>query len=423
MDSVEQTLSTLRRTGFALVISSVAILFVATPSGQDFESPLEELSQLSGIVEGYRGHCAMVVDRVYSRIAGQLASLNAEAEERLPLSPTFGVAGVASCNLPAASAPLEAYTRFFLGPSRVQVASVSARLIYDHLVGLTPLQQDDVSLDSVYVLIDSEPITDLDAALDEVLHAGDTLRLQLVDSLGVQSADSVLVIARLRRGRGRWPLSWRMDLAGVASYPEYDRPLDWLQTTDRVDWTETRGSRVVLFPQLQPFWEEVRTLTPSEAIRHLQARADAQRGSMEVLGVEIGTGLLAWGGPLVVLAIMLYLFAQLTHLRRIMTRAQPVVRDYPWIGLFDDRLSVALVLISIVALPATANAALSIRLASNSPVGAAWAAVAALACGAMGLLTFGRLHRLRQALHGSSEESTDSSRAAPPGPRATDSIE
>ncbi len=378
---------------------------MVTPGGRDFEAALDELSRLRDIVEGYKGHCAEVAQGVYSSVAQQIASLNAAAEDPLPLAPAFGVAGVASCNLPAAGDPLAAYTRFFLEPSRVQVASVNAPQIYGELAGLAQLGQDDVLVDSVYVLIDTEPGSKLDA-VDKVVHAGDTLHLQMVDSLRVQSVDSLSVVARLRRGPGRWPLEWSMELAGVVGYPEHDRPLDWLQTTGWAGWVETRGARVVLFPHLQPFWEEVRTLTPSEAIRHLQARADAQRGNVEVL---------AWGGPLVVLAIMLYLFAQLGHLKGIAARDQAAIRDYPWIGLFDDRLSVSLVLASIVALPATANAALAVRLSSTSLVGAIWPGVAALACAAIGLMTYRRLRDLRRSL-GSAGEPRGPSRPPSPGP-------
>lgn len=396
MDSVEHSLTTLRRTSFALVISALAILFLVAPRGRDFDSALEELSRFREISRAYEAYCAAVAsERAYAPLGRGIAELDSLVGKALSPSRPVGVAGFVACGLPETGDPLEAYVRFFEGTQGVRVAGVDMEEIYDGLARLAPEGPDAPALDSLFLFIG--PSRDAESLLRTVIHDGDTLRMQFVDLRLARSADSLSVVARFSRGRGESSgYSFRLPLGGTAEWREHPRPLDWLRATP---WgeniLEVRDGEVVLFPRLRPFWEEVRTLSLPEAVRHLRARADEQRGNVQVFGADVSTRLLGWGGPLVVLAIALYLLAQLRHLTGIAWNNPSALREYPWIALFNDRLSVAMVVVSIVLLPAVANLALAIRMANSSAFAALWAAAVAVACAVIGVLTFARLRDLR----------------------------
>lgn len=400
MESVENSLSTLRRTGFALVLSALVILFLVAPTGRDFGAALDELGRLREISRAYEAYCAAVAsERAYAPFGRGIVKLDSLAGNPMSLSRPVGVAGWVACGLPETDQPLEAYVRFFEGTRGVMVAGVGSEEIYEELARLAPESPGAATLDSLFVLIDPFGNRDAESLLRTVIHDGDTLRMQFVDSRLARSADSLSVVARFRRrGIGSSGYSFRLPLGGTAEYREHPRPLDWLRATAWGDEIlESGEGQVVLFPRLRPFWEEVRTLPLPEAVRHLQARADERRGTVQVFGAEVSTSLLGWGGPLVVLAIALYLLAQLRHLAVIAWNEPSALREYPWIALFNDRLSVTLVVISIVLLPALANLALAIRLARTSALAALWAAAVSVACAAAGIVAFARLRDLRKS--------------------------
>ena len=111
--------------------------------------------------------------------------------------------------------------------------------------------------------------------------------------------------------------------------------------------------------------------------------------------MELRTDLVAWAGPFVVLILLVYLFVQLQHLRRIAHSDPDAIRMYPWIALFEGRLNAALVFLSVVLLPAFAAAAVSARIARSSPTSSLWAAVVALACLVIGYRAFVELRHVR----------------------------
>jgi hypothetical protein len=156
-----------------------------------------------------------------------------------------------------------------------------------------------------------------------------------------------------------------------------------------------------ILPATHRYWGECAPLTITEAINTLTKRLESAPKTVTFSGITIETSLLIWVAPLVTLLFVAYVAVHLRHLSRLTERKTALLRDFPWIGLFEDRVSILLLGFTLFALPTAANIAVIAR----SSEGAGWVlflGLGLLLCliamqGAM-FMTLRELHgRIRQA--------------------------
>jgi hypothetical protein len=154
-------------------------------------------------------------------------------------------------------------------------------------------------------------------------------------------------------------------------------------------------------PATHRYWGECAPLTITEATNTLTKRLESAPKTVTFSGITIETSLLIWVAPLVTLVFVAYIAVHLRHLSRLTERKTALLRDFPWIGLFEDRVSIVLLGLTLFALPTVANIAVILR----SLEGAGWVLFLGLGLflillamqGAM-LMTLRKLHcRIRQA--------------------------
>ena len=407
MEPLENSLSTLRRTHFALFIAAGAVLILVAPSGPDYESASEELRVLREAVGlgGYKGRCASWARERYEHQWRQVArQIDRWGASQLRYADSMDVSGTVQCPIPEDNETLEAYTSFFHEMQQIEILSVDTLELAEALRAHRPTDPkydwELTELRLLAIALDSIPLT-------TVTQGQDTFPVQFIHSSTLSYPESVLVSA-LYGGRlpetgehlaniGR---TFPVSLESLSVAPA--RPLDWLSETpwgQELLFTNSNGESV-MFPRLRPFWEQIGTLWLEDAARYLQARAEQQQSNVEVLGMELRTDLVAWAGPFVVLILLVYLFAQLQHLRRIAHSDPDAIRMYPWIALFEGRLNAALVFLSVVLLPVFAAGAVSATMARSSPGPSLWAAGVAVACLVVGYRAFVELGHLRAEASG-----------------------
>lgn len=117
------------------------------------------------------------------------------------------------------------------------------------------------------------------------------------------------------------------------------------------------GTNIRGLPHLDSVWYEIKDLTPDEAIVHLQKKIIDSRQTVNIGGLQIDERSVRTVLPTACLAISLFLLSNLTILRqrsievkRDDTKAASLL-DYPWVGIFGDRLSRALTWLTIFAFP------------------------------------------------------------------------
>ncbi len=135
--------------------------------------------------------------------------------------------------------------------------------------------------------------------------------------------------------------------------------LDWLRN-------DAFGKRLVdpktgiVFPHLKIFWHQINQDNPDQATVFLQEESEANtRGTVSFFGIPVERSLAISAGPVVSFCILLFMGLHLVHFRSL-----PLANDainYPWVGLFQNWLALIVTFISVVILPALANAALIYR--------------------------------------------------------------
>jgi len=116
-----------------------------------------------------------------------------------------------------------------------------------------------------------------------------------------------------------------------------------------------------VFPKLHVVWNEVLTATPNGALVTLEDKRKSGRQQVSFLGLSVEESIAIIAGPAALLMTMLYLFVHLRHIASFSEPHREELKSYPWIALFPDRMSRALTLASLVALPLLANSILLVR--------------------------------------------------------------
>ena len=136
-----------------------------------------------------------------------------------------------------------------------------------------------------------------------------------------------------------------------------------------------------LAPPLVAGLEQIGTLSLDDAQQKLDRQQEEarERQHVSLLGVEVPAALALLAAPLTLLILLTYLLSHIRHVRHIghvrpelppagasvAAAGDPILRTFPWIGLFDDAQSRAFTIASIVALPLLANVWLLARLSQS----------------------------------------------------------
>ena len=115
---------------------------------------------------------------------------------------------------------------------------------------------------------------------------------------------------------------------------------------------------VVIFPNLHRFWGEVRDLEPRRAVAYLEYRNANVSDNIALLGLSIPAYLAGLAVPLMTFILILHLHLYVHKLERLLeqngeTQAEKLL--FPWLPIFQDRLSRLLTLVSYPFLPIVAN--------------------------------------------------------------------
>lgn len=390
MDAASDALATLRRTHAVLFAVALGILVASIPQGPDVEGAIDELALLQRALgpDGYVGHCASVARPVHERTLVAFVERARTAEPPLRLSPTLGIIGLAGCRLPDRNASLEVIGEWLAGRAVIDVASIGASWLEEIVASQERANvSDEFVLDSIYMGVQERVIF--------FSEGGQSYPMFILEGT---PADSLQLSFRYRvPGRRSAVGIGIQEDHGFGQYWEYERRSDWLLDTPPFrDLAIATDDGVTVLPGLSAFWNETATLSLSEASRYLQARADQGVASVEVLGIRIGTSLIGWLGPFILVVVALYFLLHLRHLVTLGDDGRNAARDYPWIALFDGRLAWAMTVFSLVVLPASAALAFAVRLARPTPILAVWSAAGGLICLIAGVECLRILQNLRR---------------------------
>ena len=131
------------------------------------------------------------------------------------------------------------------------------------------------------------------------------------------------------------------------------------------DWAKSKGqllsslvtvknSRVVAFPHIKGLDESLDAMNPSEASQYPKDRMKKNEQGFSFLGQSYAGDLVALAVPSLILVTFLYFLVNLKHLNVLLVDEGENFKNFPWLGLFQDRISVTLTWISICILPLSA---------------------------------------------------------------------
>lgn len=131
------------------------------------------------------------------------------------------------------------------------------------------------------------------------------------------------------------------------------------------DWLRTQPAGAVLapkqwnqvhsFPALHAAWDEVDKQSRDDAARYLAERVESHVASLSFAGIPVDTRILTLAGPIVLFAALAFLLSAI-RMTNLAIDKTPTLKPslYPWLGLYDDRLSRGAVFLSVVVLPIAA---------------------------------------------------------------------
>ncbi|MEL6216994.1 MAG: hypothetical protein AAFR79_00790 [Pseudomonadota bacterium] len=145
------------------------------------------------------------------------------------------------------------------------------------------------------------------------------------------------------------------------------------------------------------FWADIADLTPTLALEALvEKRAESEDSSkLEVWGLAIPSGLMAFAAPPLILISVLYPFVHIGHIYRRREGFSATIKTFGWIYLFPDPLSRVLTFLSLVILPTGSVGYLLVRLWDSVATEIAILAVGCIVGILMvGLMTFRKITKV-----------------------------
>jgi hypothetical protein len=114
-------------------------------------------------------------------------------------------------------------------------------------------------------------------------------------------------------------------------------------------------SGVDALPALRFVWQTVGELDIGRAEYALQSKEteiEKNRDTqLSVFGLSVKAGNAVIAGPLILLALLLYLYAHLLHLKGLASGNEATLRTFPWLALFETRISIILTYVTLLLLP------------------------------------------------------------------------
>jgi hypothetical protein len=165
-----------------------------------------------------------------------------------------------------------------------------------------------------------------------------------------KSSDVVLIFSK------------RIDAISSASclrYAKIKSNPEFIPGNHAVEWISSKNSgRMLVLRDLRAISGQIASMSPSEASKYLEQKADAPKPPLEFLGIAVEQKTAVLAGPLITLLLLLYFMSQVRHLGLGRHASDSVFTTFPWVGLFPDRVSKVLTYSSVVLFPVISNVCL-----------------------------------------------------------------
>jgi hypothetical protein len=371
----KEFLDAIRTTHLLLIVVSAAVLFFAL-SPRDSElyglakAEIDSLQKVQ--FEGYLKSVAPTAQSAIERRADSLKIVLSREQRDFKVSPSLGSQGQLVTAWPDDSSKLKDILAFFEGPNEISVPNyvIDAQLL--------------PSLRSAVAKYNSQKC--VQAFTEKPVPCGKItkdFRLELVDVEIVKHPDVTITIP-IRREKYTFDLE-------IPVYKDFPLPhtckIDFIFTRDdeketaiateaiacqtqlavkgnlALDWikrTPTQAS--ALLTTVQPgtveilfhsraVWDQISGMTRAEAARFLGDKVRSSRQTVSVGGLSLDERLVTLLAPPLLVAIEVYLLAQIIMLRTALNRRLIKMQAYPWVGMFDGTLPFAISVFTTVLLP------------------------------------------------------------------------
>jgi hypothetical protein len=127
----------------------------------------------------------------------------------------------------------------------------------------------------------------------------------------------------------------------------------WLQSSQSALLAQpSKNSSGSLLPQTSRFAGELDTMTIDEAISFVTRKAKENEQSFSFLGQSFAGSIVGLIGPSFIAAILLLLISYQRNLARANSATElDEIKKFPWLGLFNDRMSRVLFIVSVAVIP------------------------------------------------------------------------
>jgi hypothetical protein len=115
-----------------------------------------------------------------------------------------------------------------------------------------------------------------------------------------------------------------------------------------------------VFPNLKKYWDKVNSLPVDQAAALLQQLESSTHHTIAFFGIQVESTLAISAGPVVCFSILLFLCLHLRHFRSIAVGSD-AIKLFPWVPFFRGVWGLGVAYLTILALPAIANASLLLR--------------------------------------------------------------
>lgn len=210
------------------------------------------------------------------------------------------------------------------------------------------------------------------------------------------TADSIMLVNPNRSKLGNIILSDHVEQFDIS-----DLPLELHPANDGWEWTMTYHPRasykyqfgkkdlyrndpnvkVFLFPKLKSVWEFVKDKDFDQSRVILQNKADETKDSgtsqIDLSGLKVAGELMYLAGPLILLVLLIYLTTLVEHLIAITRTNTDAVKaiEFPWLGIFEGRLSENISIISLQIYPAAISIIMVYKSFLGEPYTIVWSLI------------------------------------------------
>jgi hypothetical protein len=184
----------------------------------------------------------------------------------------------------------------------------------------------------------------------------------------------------------------------------------WFAEATRVGTADTNKP---VFPALKPFWNKISKMKPLRAYGAISALRESTKKDITILGLTFGQDLAMLAAPVAIFFLTLYLFCHLSHVSRLACEAgenENQLRNFPWIGLFEERIARLISDASIIVLPLFANAVVIWKTRGSGSLFILVTVVLACLSVVCGLFAKSKIDNLRHLIEGSGSINTGDKR-------------